>query len=90
MSEPEELQELVTFIANSSRLSLAEARRIVQEVLAYLHETPETFVCRRHHALQTQGLSNAQIYRQVSAEMANRLFAAPAYSERQIRRLIYG
>jgi hypothetical protein len=90
MWDPGELEELVTYLARSSRLSAEEARRIVENVLAFLHETPEEFVRRRHRMLQAEGLSNPQIYRRVSAELSVRRFRAPACSERQIRRMIYG
>ena len=63
---------------------------MLENVFAFLHETPEQFVRRRHLALQADGRSNAQIYLQLSAEVAARRFGAPAYTERQIRRMIYG
>ena len=90
MSDPGELEELITYLARSSRLSPQEARRILENVLAFLHETPEDFVRRRHLKLQADGLSNPQIYLQLTAELAARRFRAPPYTERQIRRMIYG
>jgi hypothetical protein len=86
----EDMAELVEYLARSSRLSVQEAARLVQEVLAYMSETPEDFIRRRHLALQAQGLSNRAIYAQIGAELAGRRFRAPEYSERQIRRIIYG
>jgi polyhydroxyalkanoate synthesis regulator phasin len=90
MSDPGELEELVAYLVRSSRLSAEEARRIVEDVLAFLHETPEQFVRRRHLALQTEGRSNTEIYLRLTAEVAARRFGAPAYTARQIRRMIYG
>jgi hypothetical protein len=90
MSDPGELEELIVYLARSSRLPAAEARRIVENVLAFLHETPEDFVHRRHRAMQADGVANAEIYRRVAAELSGRRFRAPSYTERQIRRLIYG
>ena len=90
MSDPGELEELIAFLVRSSRLADEEARRILENVLAFLHETPEDFVRRRHRVLQADGLSNAEIYLRVTAELAARRFRAPAYTERQIRRMIYG
>jgi hypothetical protein len=90
MSDPGELEELVAYLARSSRLPAAEARRIVENVLAFLHETPEDFVRRRHRMLQADGVANAEIYQRLAAELAGRRFRAPRYTERQIRRLIYG
>lgn len=86
----DEMAELVEYLARSSRLSLQEATRLVNEVLAFMSEMPEEFVRRRHLALQAQGLSNRDIYLQIAQELAARRFRAPEYSERQIRRIIYG
>lgn len=86
----DEMGELVEYLARSSRLSLPEATRLVNEVLAFMSEMPEDFVRRRHLALQAQGLSNRDIYLQIAKELESRRFRAPEYSERQIRRIIYG
>jgi hypothetical protein len=86
----DEMGELVDYLARSSRLSPQEATRLVQEVLAFMSEVPEDFIRRRHLALQAQGLSNRAIYLRISEELAGRRFRAPEYSERQIRRIIYG
>lgn len=86
----DEMVELVDYLAGSSRLTPQEAARLVNEVLAFMSEVPEDFIRRRHLALQAQGLSNRAIYLQISDELAARRFRAPEYSERQIRRIIYG
>jgi len=86
----EDMAELVEYLARSSRLSPQEAARLINEVLAFMSEAPEDFIRRRHLALQAQGLSNRAIYLQVTQELAARRFRAPEYSERQIRRIIYG
>jgi hypothetical protein len=86
----EDMGELVDYLARSSRLTPQEAARLVHEVLAFMSEMPEDFVRRRHLALQAQGLSNRAIYLQITTELASRRFRAPDYSERQIRRIIYG
>lgn len=86
----DDMGELVDYLARSSRLTPQEAARLVNEVLAFMSEAPEDFIRRRHLALQSQGLSNRAIYLQLSAELTVRRFRAPEYSERQIRRIIYG
>lgn len=86
----DEMGELVDYLARSSRLTPQEAARLVQEVLAFMSEIPEDFIRRRHLALQAQGLSNRAIYLQIGEELSRRRFRAPEYSERQIRRIIYG
>jgi hypothetical protein len=90
MSEPTEFDDLVAYLARTSRLSRPEAVRLVDDVLAFLNERPQEFVCRRHRMLQSEGLSNGEIFARLAAELNRWRFRAPAYSERQIRRMIYG
>src|SRR5260370_37920913 len=90
MSELTEFEDLVAYLVRTTRLSRPEAVRLVDEVLSFLDERPEEFVCRRHRALQEEGLSNSEIFARLSAELARWRFCAPQYSERQLRRLIYG
>jgi len=90
MSEPTEFEDLVSYLVRTTRQSHTEAIRLVDEVLAFLDERPEEFVSRRHRALQREGLSNSEIFLRLAAELERWRFRAPAYSERQLRRLIYG
>jgi hypothetical protein len=90
MSDLGEFQELIAYLTRTSRLSTSEAQRVVAEVLSFLQETPEEFVRRRHRALQAEGLSNTAIYMRLAAELSAWRFRAPEYTERQIRRMIYG
>jgi hypothetical protein len=90
MSEPVELEDLVAYLVRTTRLSRAEAGRLVGEVLSFLDERPEEFVCRRHRALQGEGLSNSEIFARLAVEVRQWRFRAPAYSERQLRRIVYG
>ncbi len=63
MSEPTEFADLVAYLVRTTRLSRAEAARLIDEVLSFLDERPEEFVCRRHRALQGEGLSNSAYLR---------------------------
>ncbi len=90
MSDQADLTELIEYLVRSSRLSAAEANRVVNEVLAYLDEAPEAFIRRRHFALQAQGYSNTEIFARLSRELQQWRFRSPQFSERQIRRIIYG
>jgi len=90
MSELSEFEDLVAYLVRTTRLSHAEAARVVDEVLTFLDERPEEFVSRRHRALQREGLPNGEIFLRLAAELERWRFRAPAYSERQLRRLIYG
>jgi hypothetical protein len=90
MSDQTELAELVTYLVRSTRLTAAEARKVVDEVVAFMDEMPEDFIRRRHLALQSQGFSNSEIFTQIALDLRERRFRAPELSERQIRRIIYG
>ena len=90
MSDHTELVELVDYLVRSTRLTAPEARRVLDEVLAYMNETAEDFIRRRHLALQSQGYSNTDIFARLATELTQRRFRADSYSERQIRRIIYG
>ena len=90
MAEPSEFDDLVAYLVRTSRLSHPEASRLVDDVLSFLDERPDEFVCRRHRALRSEGLSNSEIFARLGAELERWRFRAPAFSERQLRRLIYG
>jgi polyhydroxyalkanoate synthesis regulator phasin len=90
MSDQSELNELVNFLVRSTRLTRPEAARVVQEVLAFLDETPDSFIRRRHLALQAEGCSNNEIFSRLTAELQSLRFRAADLTERQIRRIIYG
>ena len=87
-----DLDELAAFLSRSTRLDSDEARRILDEVVAWLaSETVEQFVLRRHRELKDgDSQRNEAIYRLIADEIALRPFAAAPLTERQIRRLIYG
>ena len=90
MSDAGDLDDLVAYVARSGGLGPSQARRIVDDVLSYLGESPEDFVRRRHAALLKLGRRNDEIYRRIAEELVGRRFPAPSYSLRQIRRIIYG
>jgi hypothetical protein len=89
-AEANDLEDLVDYLARTSRLERSEAERMIDEVLSFLGEQPEQFVRRRHLELQRQGLANEAIFARLGQELARRRFAAPAYSRRQLRRIVYG
>ncbi|HEY4369243.1 MAG TPA: hypothetical protein VGN07_18560 [Steroidobacteraceae bacterium] len=90
MPDQTDLDELVAYLVRTTRLNAAEAGRVVDEVLHFLDETPEAFIRRRHFALQSAGRSNSEIFAQLAIELKQLRFRASEYSERQIRRVIYG
>jgi len=49
----------------------------------------EDFVRRRHAELQARQHKNDEIWPLIAAELGQRRFAAPALSERQLRRIVY-
>ena len=87
-----DVDDLSAHLSRTTRLDPTEARRAVLELLDLLaSETPEGYVVRRHRELKSAGgLTNEVIFRQIAGEIAQRPFAAPMFTERQIRRLIYG
>ena len=88
--EPNDLEDLVAYLSRTTRLERREAERLVDEVLSFLGEQPELFVRRRHLELQRQGLANEAIFARLEQELSRRCFAAPAYTRRQLRRIVYG
>ncbi|MFH8606506.1 hypothetical protein ACH4D5_03310 [Streptomyces sp. NPDC018029] len=82
--------DLVDHLTRSTPLQRGEALRVIQDVLAYFDETTEQFVRRRHRELQGQGLLNAAIFEQISADLAYRAVAPPELTLRQLRRIVYG
>jgi hypothetical protein len=83
-------EDLVEHLTRNTRLSRAEAERVVAEVVAYFSESADDFIVRRHGELQADNEKNAAIFERLAAELSERRFAAPPLSQRQIRRLIYG
>jgi hypothetical protein len=90
MSDPPEFDELLDYLVRTSRLTRPEAARVLNEIVAFMEETPEDFIRRRHLALQAQGHSNNEIFARLSDELARWRFRAGELSVRQLRRIIYG
>jgi hypothetical protein len=88
--ESDQWAELVGHLTRTTPLPPSAATRVVEEVVAYFSESAEGFVRRRHRELQTAHLGNSEIFRRIAEELAVRPVAAPDFSERQIRRLVYG
>lgn len=82
--------DLVAHLVATTPLSATEAARVVADVVAFHAEPVEHYVRRRHAALQTRGVRNPQIYARLREELAERVVAPPALSERQLRRIVYG
>ena len=81
---------LLDHLEHTCGLRHPEARRVVEEVVSYYGETPESFVARRHRELRAEGMRNRAIYERIAAELEDWRFRAPRLSERQIRRIVYG
>ena len=82
--------DLVRYLAASTDLPSATAVRVIADVVAYFSETIEEFVRRRHGELQRRQYKNDEIWPVIAVELAQRRFAAPDLSERQLRRIVYG
>ena len=83
-------RELIARVAASTGLSPGEATRVVADVLGWYREPVETFVRRRHAHFRRLGSRNDEIFAFITAELAERLVAAPTLSARQLRRIVYG
>jgi hypothetical protein len=83
-------EDLVAHVTRSSTLGAGEAERLIAEVLGYFSEPAETFVRRRHGELKARGLTNDRAFQQIAVELRQRLVPPPDYSQRQLRRIIYG
>lgn len=83
-------RDLVEHLVRQAAMPPANAIKVIDEILAYYHETTEIYVRRRHLELRHEGLSNSNIYEAIQRELPGRLFSATPHSERQIRRIIYG
>jgi tRNA(His) 5'-end guanylyltransferase len=82
--------DLVRHVIATTGLSPATATRVIADVVAYFDETVEEYVRRRHHELRLRQVKNAQIWAAIAGEIGTRKFGAPAMTERQLRRIVYG
>jgi hypothetical protein len=82
--------ELVDHVVAGTGLTPAEARRLIEDVVAFHAEPVESYVRRRHAELKTYGAKNPEIFAWIGRELADRVVAAPELSERQLRRIVYG
>ena len=82
-------QDLARYLAASTGLPQPTAVRVIADVATYFNETIEEFVRRRHVELQRRQHKNDEIWPLIAAELGQRRFAAPALSERQLRRIVY-
>ncbi len=82
--------ELVDRIAVTTGLSTGEARRVIDDVLAWYAETVEDVVRRRHGELQLSGVRNAEAFPRIAAELGRRRGAPPPQSPRPQRPNGYG
>ena len=64
--------------------------RLIADLWAMTACNPQEWVQQRHAKMQLSGLHNDEIWRRLQEELKNGRFAAPEYTERQIRRMIYG
>ena len=74
-SDPGELEEPIAYLTRASHLTSQEARRVVEEVLSYVRETPEDFVRWRQRTLQAKGPSNSTICVRLAAALRAQLVA---------------
>ncbi len=83
-------QDLARHVAASTGLPQATAARVIADVASYFNETIEEFVRRRHAEMRQRRRRNDEIWPAIAAEAGQRRFAAPEFSLRQLRRIVYG
>lgn len=83
-------EDLLGHLTRTTSLSRGEAERVVADVLGYFGEPVEAFIRRRHRELKAEGLNNDQAFAEIRAELRLRVVAAPQFSLRQLRRIVYG
>jgi len=71
-------------------LTPERAARAVAEVLDGMRFDVDQYIRARHSQLQSENLTNAEIYERIASELPALRFVGPALSARQIRRRIYG
>lgn len=89
MTEPNH-SDLIEHLCRNMALNKADAERLVNEVVTYFQESPDTYIRRRHREMQLQGRNNAEVFAILQAELPRCVFPAAPFSERQIRRIVYG
>ncbi|MDQ3405000.1 MAG: hypothetical protein M3548_16695 [Actinomycetota bacterium] len=82
--------DLVRHVSGTTGLPASVAARVVADVVAYFGESVDDFVRRRHAELRLKSVRNAQIWSVIVAELATRPVVAPTFTERQLRRIVYG
>ena len=91
MNNKPDIQPLLDHLHRNNGIDPEQAGNLVAEVIAYFNESPEHYVRRRHLELkQGHGMSNPDIFDRIGVELQQLVFAAPKFSPRQIRRIIYG
>jgi hypothetical protein len=81
---------LVSHVVATTSLTPGEAARVIDDVIAFHAQAVEDYVRSRHAHLRTYGARNPEIFARIAEELAARVVAAPALSERQLRRIVYG
>lgn len=89
-TDQRDLEGLLGHLQRTTAIGPGEARRVVEDVLAWCAEDTKAFVRRRHRELRAQGSANPEAFERIVLELATRRVAAPALSVRQVRRIIYG
>ena len=84
------LDDLVEQVCRTTGLPAADARRVVDDVVAYFTATTEDYVRRRHRALQLRGVRNDTSFAVIAEELRTYPVRAPELSLRQLRRIVYG
>lgn len=92
MAEPDAffVENLVTKLLDNYDVERGVLTRLVADIWGLTDCGVEDYIRRRHAELQAKGMRNEAIYRRLAVEISQGRFASSGFSERQIRRIIYG
>lgn len=78
------------YLCDQYNLDPRSLESLLEDLSRFFPETPVQFIHRRHEELQMRKWPNSLIFPQICRELEEGLFRAEEFTERQIRRQIYG
>ncbi|MBN2617314.1 MAG: hypothetical protein JXR64_03255 [Spirochaetales bacterium] len=78
------------YLLSSYSIDQSDLYRLLDDLTGAFDTSIESYIQKRHSALQKEGKKNVVIYDIIQKEIKTRRFLGPDLSVRQIRRAIYG
>lgn len=83
-------EEFEQHLLSSYSLGKKELYSLLDDLSGAFDSSVESYIQKRHLALQKEGKKNAFIYDAIQKELKTHRFIGPDLTVRQIRRVIYG